>query len=426
MTKMTVRAIDALLAEPWAILPETLDLMASIAERENEYHGNLTALEAKLGRPLGNTMRASVRDGVALVPVEGPLFRRANLMTEFSGATSYNMLAKDFTVAVEDPAVKSIVLMIDSPGGMVNGASEFAGMVKAARGKKPIVAYIGGTGASAAYWIASAADRIVAADTALIGSVGAQSGFRVPAAKAGEKEYRFVSSQSPLKNADPDTEAGAKGYQAIVDDLASVFISTLAENRSTTTDKIMSDYGQGAVFVAAEALKRGMIDGVSSLEATISSLINEVKTMDYSSLTAETLAEKRPDLVKAISDTAAARASKEAREAGATAERERILAIEALAMPGAESIIAEAKTDPSATAEKTAIKVLAAVRAGVTAAAAVPATTPAATALANIVNTEASFTAPAPIQAPQAETAVSDIEKGRAEIEALRKIGVIQ
>jgi ClpP class serine protease len=51
---------------------------------------------------------------------------------------------------------------IDSPGGEVNGANELAQAIYDARGKKPIVAYVGGAGASAAYWVASAADRVVA------------------------------------------------------------------------------------------------------------------------------------------------------------------------------------------------------------------------------------------------------------------------
>jgi hypothetical protein len=70
----------------------------------------------------------------------------------------------------------------------------------AARGKKPIIAYVGGTGASAAYWLASAADKVVISPTAVLGSIGVQVAYREAAAKAGEKTYRFVSSQSPNKN----------------------------------------------------------------------------------------------------------------------------------------------------------------------------------------------------------------------------------
>ena len=58
-----------------------------------------------------------------------------------SGASSYELIARDFTAALENPQIKGIILDIDSPGGEVNGVSELSNMVFAARGKKPVVAY---------------------------------------------------------------------------------------------------------------------------------------------------------------------------------------------------------------------------------------------------------------------------------------------
>ena len=63
---MKKRALDAVLAAQWVITPEYLNIIAGIADRESEYMGNLEALEAKLGRPLGNTRTMSVRDGIAI------------------------------------------------------------------------------------------------------------------------------------------------------------------------------------------------------------------------------------------------------------------------------------------------------------------------------------------------------------------------
>lgn len=341
---MKKKAIDAVLAQPWAITSEALELIASIAEREHEYVGNLEALERKLGRPLGGAERTTIRDGVAVVPVAGPLFRYANLFTAVSGATSYDMLASDFAAALDDPGVDSIVLKIDSPGGDVNGVSQFAAMVREARGKKPVTAYIDGNGASAAYWIASAADRIVAADTAVVGSIGVQMGFTLREPKAGERAYRFVSSVSPNKNASPDTEEGAAAAQRIVDGLAQVFISTVAANRDTTPEKVVESYGGGAVFVAAEALERGMIDAV----ATFETLFTEVKSMDYSKLTADILAAERPDLVQAIKASVQVPDVEAVRKEAAEAERQRIAAIEELAVPGADALIAKFKAEGTA------------------------------------------------------------------------------
>jgi ClpP class serine protease len=390
------KALDAILAMPWAIQDGWLEIIASIAERESEYSGNLEALEKKLGRPLANTYEVTVRDGIATIPVSGPLFRHASLFTMISGATSYDLLARDFTAALEDPTIRGIVLLIDSPGGEVNGASDLAQMIRAARGVKPIVAFAGGSMASAAYWIGSAADRLVASNTAMIGSIGAQMGMTVREPRAGEKSYRFVSSQSPNKNASPETEAGAAQAQAIVDDIAKVFIETVAGNRGITSEKVLENYGQGAVFLAEKAMANGMIDAVGTYEGVLASLKEDNNAMDYKSLTAEALAGHRPDLVKAIGDQAVASIDKpnldDIRAAAAAAERDRLSAIEGQLVPGAEAIIAEAKLDPKATAESTALKVLAHLRANPGALVQKPATT----AMDEIKKTEAELDAPDP------------------------------
>ncbi|SMF81594.1 Peptidase family S49 [Pseudobacteriovorax antillogorgiicola] len=85
-------------------------------------------------------------------------------------------------------------------------------------------------------------------------------------ADKNEGEIKFVSSQSPYKNADPSTEAGASEKQVVIDDLAAVFISSVARNRSITDEKVLSEFGQGLVFVGRKALKRSMIDEISTFE----------------------------------------------------------------------------------------------------------------------------------------------------------------
>ena len=359
------RALNAVLATQWAITEEYLDIIAAIAEREHEYAGNLQALEAKLGRPLGNTMTASVRDGVAMIPVEGPMFKRANFFQAISGATDYATIARDLTEAIDDPAVNSIILMIDSPGGEVTGVAELAAMIRASA--KPVWAFIEGSGCSAAYWLAAACHQVIASPTAVVGSIGCQIGFSLKEPKAGEKSYRFVSSVSPLKNAHPDTEAGAAGIQAIADDLGTVFVNSMAEYRKVMPATVLEKFGQGGTMVAAKALAAGMIDSVSTYEDALISLKQETMSMDYSTLTAQALADNRPDLVAEFRAQGVASVEKvdaaAVRAEAVKAERERIVAIEALAVPGAEAIIATAKADGSAPTD-VAVKLIQHVQAG--------------------------------------------------------------
>ena len=142
-------------ATPWAIEPDMLDTIRAIALREGE---GVEARQAREGRPLTNARTVTMRDGVAVVPITGPIFRYANLFTQISGATSLDVLAKDFASALGNPEVRAIVLEINSPGGQATGISEFAAQVRAAA--KPVVAYVDGMAASAAYWIAAAAPQI--------------------------------------------------------------------------------------------------------------------------------------------------------------------------------------------------------------------------------------------------------------------------
>jgi ClpP class serine protease len=92
----------------------------------SERLGDPVALQARLGHKLDNARTVAVRNGVAIVPVTGPIFRYANMFTEISGATSTKILATDIRQALDNPAVKAIVLNIDSPGGVASGINELA------------------------------------------------------------------------------------------------------------------------------------------------------------------------------------------------------------------------------------------------------------------------------------------------------------
>lgn len=91
--------------EPWATTSDTLENIINIAKRQN---ANPAAIAAQLGRKLQNTYAVSVRNNVAVIPIHGPLFRYANLFTLISGATSYELLARDFNSALADESIKAI------------------------------------------------------------------------------------------------------------------------------------------------------------------------------------------------------------------------------------------------------------------------------------------------------------------------------
>lgn len=256
----------------WAITPEMMGTMADIARESRK---TCDAIAREMGKDMKDANAASIRDGVAVIKVSGPLFRYANLMTRICGATSYELLAQDFNKAVQNPNIKGILLDIDSPGGEVNGCSELSDMIYQARGTKPIIAYASGACCSGAYWIASACDKILAADTAILGSIGVVSIFEKD---DEDKTIEIVSSQSPNKRPDINTEEGKAKIQARVDELAEVFIAKVARNRGITAVDVVKNFGAGDVSVGQYAVRNGLADGLSSFEDIISSL-NQEKTI---------------------------------------------------------------------------------------------------------------------------------------------------
>ncbi|HEY1035554.1 MAG TPA: S49 family peptidase [Pseudoxanthomonas sp.] len=349
-----IRVLSAIKSRPWAITQQAMETILSIAERTNE---SPQAVAAKLGRPLDNTYAVENRNGVAVLPVEGPLFKRAGFFDEISGATSYARLATDFAAALNDPGINAIVLNIDSPGGDAMGVSEFADQIFAARGTKPVIAYVDGQAASAAYWIAASADEVVTSDTGMIGSIGAVLSIqdtRQREAKNGVTTHEIVSSQSPFKRVDPATEVGRSKLQALVDSLAAVFIDKVAQYRAVSAETVMQEFGQGGSFVGQAAVDAGLADRVGSFEGVIEEL--QARSMNRASgfaaaggnnqeiamsenngapaadskpskLTAAQVVEQQPEAAEAIRTEAHAKGVAEGRTAGITAERERIQSI---------------------------------------------------------------------------------------------------
>lgn len=354
-----VTAFDLVCREPWAITPDWLETISAIARREHE---GPQAVEARLGRPLQNTRTVTQRGSVALVPVSGPIFRYANLFTELSGATSLELLARDFTAAVEDPRTDSIVLVMDSPGGIASGIAEFAQMVRGA-GKR-VIAYVDGNAASAAYWVASAADEIVISRTGMVGSIGTVLNVRP---KAEDGSIEIVSSQSPYKRPDIKTPEGRALAQNHVDKLTTIFIEDVATYRGVSEETVLADFGQGDMRIGSDAVAVGMADRESTLELLIAELNGTPtgeRTMsdptkpgtkpsasaDQPTIDRAYLAANHAELLASIEGDASA--------AGAKAERERIQAVEAAALPGHEELIATLKFDGATSGPEAASKVI--------------------------------------------------------------------
>ena len=247
------RAFTAAVGADWMITEDGLRTLLAIAGRIKSEK----AVEAQDSEPLEYTRTCDIRDGVAIIPVDGPIFRYANLFTYFSGGTSVDVLAKDFNAALRNDKVHAIMFEVNSPGGEVTGINEFCEMIYNARSTKPVTARVGGSGCSAAYWISSACGDVVIDETAMLGSIGVMAVYlddRKALEMEGFEEIEFISSQSPYKNSPPWTDEGKKRIQTRIDALAQVFVAKVARNRDVSVDTVLKQFGQGDVFVGEAAI----------------------------------------------------------------------------------------------------------------------------------------------------------------------------
>lgn len=357
------------ISKHWAIDPDALKHLSRLKDFES--------FSIRSDKRLNNTRTVLIRDGTAIIPIHGPITAKSDLFTLFFGGTSLSDLAKDLQTALEDNQVKSILFDIDSPGGVAIGPYEFAEMIFKSRSQKPIWSYIGRNGSSAAYWLASATERIIVNPSALVGSIGVVTTIPVQEQPDldGYKNIEIVSTNASLKRPDPRTETGLKEIKRELDDIEESFISSIAKYRNLTPETIKNDFGQGGVVIGHQAVLKNMADGLGSFEEVITELNQKfsnnknnqiIMSKEQKEIVADQISKKEittsyikaefPDIAKEL----ATEASKLAFSDGAKAERERILSIEAAALPGHEDLIEEAKKDGSITAEKLALKIVAA------------------------------------------------------------------
>ncbi len=265
-----------LLCQPMAISEDGLKLIAAIASRDGLWAEVRERARANYEGELENERPALASvDGIATIAVNGPLVRHASMFSAISGACSYEQIGKDLKAALADSAVKAIILDIDSPGGEVTGCGELARCIREAADVKPVYAFAGGTCASAAYWLASACTEIVADPSALVGSIGVRC-LMVDESKAEEmagiKSYDIVSSQSPLKVADPAIAADRERVRASLNAMAAVFMGDVAIGRGVSLGTVAANFGKGDVFVGQGSVDAGLCDRIGNLDSLITEL----------------------------------------------------------------------------------------------------------------------------------------------------------
>jgi ClpP class serine protease len=246
----------------WAMQPDLLRTMIAVALRSNP---PLQAIESDRGQWLENTYDVTIRDGIATIPVHGPMCRYMDFFTLVSGGTTYEQIARDYLACLKDPAVDGILFDFDTGGGEVHGCQGLAHLLFANRNVKPQAAFGAGDLCSAGHWLAAAVGPITLAPTAIAGCLGVYTcvtDFSKWEKSQGIETIEFRSSQTPRKNLDPATPDGRDELQQVLDALCDVLVNDEARFRNVSVDTVLEDFGQGSVFVGAAAVNAGLADDV--------------------------------------------------------------------------------------------------------------------------------------------------------------------
>lgn len=273
----------------WAIQEEKMaQLLDVLAFRASGQSFSAAEIQARIGAAdRAEEPRVAQRGAVAVIPLRGVIAHRMGTLEESSGGMSAERFTRMMQAAGADPAIASIVIDVDSPGGTIAGLVEAADAVYDARQKKSVIAVANDTMASAAYWIASQASEIVAIPSAMdnsIGSIGVftvhqdlsaaleKQGVKVTLIKAGANK----AEGNPFE---PLSDELRERLQASVDTAKTAFVKTVARGRGVSTSDVVANFGDGRAFSAKDALKVGLIDRIAPFDDVVSKAVGRKSGM---------------------------------------------------------------------------------------------------------------------------------------------------
>ena len=220
---------------------------------------------------------------VHVLRLHGTIMPRGNMMTSMSGGASLDQFGAAFDEAAADSTARAIVMDIDSPGGTADLVPERARKIAAARRSgRPIIAVANTMAASAAYWIAAAADEIVVSPSGRVGSIGVMTqrdNMLGALAKAGITREMFSTAPRKIEGhpfAEPLTTAARAAIMAEANALHDMFVGDVAEWRGVPETTVRADpeaaeahFGGGRVYHAERSVRLGMADRVATFEDTL-------------------------------------------------------------------------------------------------------------------------------------------------------------
>lgn len=214
-------------------------------------------------------------DGIAIIPVEGTLVHKTRGIDALSGLRSYVDIQQEIEDAATDPTIKGILLEIDSPGGEVAGAFDVADTVYSARATKPLIAVANNDAFSAAYLLASAAQRIYVSRTSGVGSVGVIVSHLDVSGNDEKMGYRYTIVSAGARKADFNPHAPLSEEAKIVleGEIARTYgllVNTVARNRGLPEAAVRGT--EAGLFFGSDALNVKFADRLGTRQDALADL----------------------------------------------------------------------------------------------------------------------------------------------------------
>lgn len=233
-----------------------------------------------------------IRDHVAILPIHGVLVRRhGQIDTNSSPLESYERIGRNYASALNDRRVRGILLDIDSPGGESGQVMDLARQIREGANLKPVWAVANDDAFSAAYALASAAERIWTTRTGGVGSIGTVA-LHADQSHFDEREgfhYSYVYAGARKIDGHPHaplTPEARTRVQSEVDRLQRMFVETVARHRGVSAEAVAAT--EAGIFFGQEAIDAGFADRIGTPDQALAALAARVAPATRSVIMSDT------------------------------------------------------------------------------------------------------------------------------------------
>ena len=254
--------IKQLLAtEQFAVCPSYMNIFVQTVNADE-------IAKAETDNTISESHSYEVINGVAVVAIDGATIKKNDWLNAMCGGyVAYDTIGRYLDKAEKDSDVHSVLLHIDSVGGMVSGVDTVQEAIKSF--PKKIVTLYENVGASAAIWYGSASHEIYATEATRVGSIGVMAGYRDE--KEDKSKITLVSKNAKNKSCSINGDCYEK-IQENINQTEDLFYKRVQDNTGLNAQEIREHFNYGETITATMALEIGFLDGISTKKALLKEL----------------------------------------------------------------------------------------------------------------------------------------------------------